>query len=900
MSAILKIHHIDVGQGDSTLIVVKEGQNKKTSGSKILNAVLIDAGVGAVVGNRIVTYMRQKLNHWPAGYKKISRDMLLEISGCTQININSLITALKDARCIGDISGGTYPVENYIFTGTVDGINTDDIKIALKKAYAGQVKTLDAIICTHYDADHWGGLPTVFDSEFYDPIKTSIYDQGQWCDSSTLMTPSGYSDSIYRQYRKNFLSELLTEEKLNELGIDISKKDYLVKYIVKLRYKPNMKEMSFWQSGCYALKEKTLVDFQNLIQRYLDLEDAGSDHGRKRKKNFLTTTQRKIVKSFLSKMSLMAKDGTKGNEVSQAVITFLRSKCHVSCSILMDNWKTREDRGTNWLLKESAGNGSPTNGEIYNANNINIKCIAANLYVINNLDTVTEKPKSRSHKKNNRSLAFLIQYNKFYYYTGGDIGKAQEKAIAAYFNNKKFNEKKEKVSLSPKPFEVDSPMQAFKSSHHGSDLTSTPTELVETAKNPSVAFISFGFGDFDHPDFPVFKRLQDEPSIKKIYLTGNVDKNGHSGLESLVEYLSLRIFKKEEFNDLVDGKTGEEITELLENHGYFSQKKEYQAQEAYKELSPTKKKRVFLTGDVNNSSLDDLMSSYVLKQINSFDVVKNTDIVDIVGEIDDPRVTVSVIIDRLVPEFLKLKIRASKEYIVKQKFLNLVDSAEMDLGALEESKVTKVYEKIKKDLISSFGYDSKKNVRVVVPGNPVLTIDEAFSNNGNLKVNYDRLLYEKGIKFSKNDFYEMFGKRYRDKFQSYGERLIVCGVGQIFQKIDALSGTMLKVNISNVIITNSCFMDTTPVKEKLATGLDDSYNDTAANKLIIKKQVVKNVLGKINDEYPQLILVNDEQAESIVKVIEANLAIDENPSKVRLDMFDEVIQKITDVISPLD
>lgn len=353
MSISLKIHHIDVGQGDATLIIVKEGQNKATSGSEILQAVLIDGGKSDREGLRILAYLKKKLMHWPSGY---------------------------------DFSNPTDPV----------------------------LKTLDAIICTHYDQDHWGGLPVIIESELCGvETETRIYDQG------------------------------------------VSGRPYFYGKYIKDRRE----------------------EYHNI--------------------NWVT------------------------EKVSAS-----------TCTI--------DKKDLNYLLQ-------PENNKIFYHGSEpalpSMTCIAVNRYVVNNPDNQIDLDKSYGSDANQKSLAFVISYGNFHYYTGGDICVPEEKEIAAFFNSRT------------------SPMQAFKVSHHGS-VHSTPKELVDTAKEPCVAFISYGDNTFDHPRSIVFRSLQENENIKKIYLTGNLDFNRMKRIEDLESFINgMVLFGKDFFL--------KEVNEYLLYYGYF-------------------------------------------------------------------------------------------------------------------------------------------------------------------------------------------------------------------------------------------------------------------------------------------------------------------------------------------
>lgn len=302
---LLKIHHIDVGQGDSTLIVVKQGrnyqdENKKNQLGMIKFAALIDAGKRDIEGRRVLTYLRQKLRH----------------------------------------------------------------------------KKLDYVICSHFDTDHWGGLPTIFKSELCDAM-TKVLDQG-------------------------------------------GKKDCPPSY-------------------------------------------------------------KKVVKASRAKNKL--------KWTSETV-----------------DYSEKENPQTDIYFKES----------IYEDEKILIKCIAANGYVLDNnnvAQNIGYIESGSGSPKNQRSLAFLIQYNGFRYYTGGDIGNKQEFAISNYF--------------------AEDSISAFKVSHHGATTSTVSADtvsakdknqLLEKMKVGAIAFICCGdHKGHLHPKFTILNKLFTNSSVENIVITGQLD-----------------------------------------------------------------------------------------------------------------------------------------------------------------------------------------------------------------------------------------------------------------------------------------------------------------------------------------------------------------------------------------
>ncbi|MFY0571304.1 ComEC/Rec2 family competence protein [Archangium lansingense] len=100
------------------------------------------------------------------------------------------------------------------------------------------------------------------------------------------------------------------------------------------------------------------------------------------------------------------------------------------------------------------------------------------------------------NNNNNKSIASMLVFKSFKYFTAGDLEKDCEKLLFT---------KKEHVC-------------AFKAGHHGSK-SSTDDALLENA-TPTLAFISCGMNDsYYHPDQEVINRLHESESILGFYLT---------------------------------------------------------------------------------------------------------------------------------------------------------------------------------------------------------------------------------------------------------------------------------------------------------------------------------------------------------------------------------------------
>ncbi len=137
----------------------------------------------------------------------------------------------------------------------------------------------------------------------------------------------------------------------------------------------------------------------------------------------------------------------------------------------------------------------------------------------------------RGEQKNEVSIGLIVRFNRFFYYSGADLPANYEQIIAEVLFGKKataFEEEEKKPKNLPnplnkkKPFDVPHRIACFKCGHHGA-THSTSKNFVELIK-PRAAFISCGinkYGDLEnwHPAERVVKLLQNSKNIKYFYLT---------------------------------------------------------------------------------------------------------------------------------------------------------------------------------------------------------------------------------------------------------------------------------------------------------------------------------------------------------------------------------------------
>jgi beta-lactamase superfamily II metal-dependent hydrolase len=123
-------------------------------------------------------------------------------------------------------------------------------------------------------------------------------------------------------------------------------------------------------------------------------------------------------------------------------------------------------------------------------------CIAVNRYVPGEDEPIAVSNSLQSIK-NEKSLAFEIQFNNFKYYLGGDIETPQEDYIQDYLNQYDS---------------VAGRVLAFKPSHHGAN-TATSRDFVTQIK-PMAAFVSCGTDNqYGHPAIQTVNILDGYPAV---------------------------------------------------------------------------------------------------------------------------------------------------------------------------------------------------------------------------------------------------------------------------------------------------------------------------------------------------------------------------------------------------
>jgi hypothetical protein len=123
--------------------------------------------------------------------------------------------------------------------------------------------------------------------------------------------------------------------------------------------------------------------------------------------------------------------------------------------------------------------------------------------------------------ENKASIALIIRFNNFFFYTGGDLPWQGEDFIPADV----------KANGLPDPwhagqsFAVPDHICAFKCGHHGSQTSSS--EAFVTGLGASAALISAGESGNEHPDQVVVDRLFGNPQIQNFYFTNLFYQTNH-------------------------------------------------------------------------------------------------------------------------------------------------------------------------------------------------------------------------------------------------------------------------------------------------------------------------------------------------------------------------------------
>ncbi|HEX3557448.1 MAG TPA: MBL fold metallo-hydrolase [Thermoanaerobaculia bacterium] len=127
-------------------------------------------------------------------------------------------------------------------------------------------------------------------------------------------------------------------------------------------------------------------------------------------------------------------------------------------------------------------------------------------------------PIASGQPDNDDSIGLAMRFNRFFYYTGGDLPSQGEDLVATALRNWGLSDPQNL----PNTFGPAARLACFKCGHHGSNRSTSDAFLATT--QASAAFISAGYKPFGHqqvvhPEQQVVNRLHNAASISRFYLT---------------------------------------------------------------------------------------------------------------------------------------------------------------------------------------------------------------------------------------------------------------------------------------------------------------------------------------------------------------------------------------------
>jgi ribonuclease BN (tRNA processing enzyme) len=139
------------------------------------------------------------------------------------------------------------------------------------------------------------------------------------------------------------------------------------------------------------------------------------------------------------------------------------------------------------------------------------------IFVVSSLGYIWKAPQGRSPisidvKGNALSIGLIVRFNTFFYYTAGDLPSAGDELIADAIMKYGLPDPQKADTTFALPHGI----ACFKCGHHGAN-TSTSSDFLKIAK-PQGAFISCET-KYEHPGQRVIDSLHDDINIKKFYLT---------------------------------------------------------------------------------------------------------------------------------------------------------------------------------------------------------------------------------------------------------------------------------------------------------------------------------------------------------------------------------------------
>lgn len=174
----------------------------------------------------------------------------------------------------------------------------------------------------------------------------------------------------------------------------------------------------------------------------------------------------------------------------------VKSYYHTILEDQLDQWPTASKEVNKFLatLKDAENPGKVvqvTTGDELTVGKLSMKCLFAG---VGTNDSGFRK------QANDASVAWLLKFENFRYYTAGDLPSSKEDLL--------LND------IAPDSSGIH--LCAFKTGHHGSKESSSNTFLTRTA--PRAAFVSCGYHSYRHPNQQLMGRLKDK-NVQRIYLT---------------------------------------------------------------------------------------------------------------------------------------------------------------------------------------------------------------------------------------------------------------------------------------------------------------------------------------------------------------------------------------------
>lgn len=160
------------------------------------------------------------------------------------------------------------------------------------------------------------------------------------------------------------------------------------------------------------------------------------------------------------------------------------------------------------------------------ANAPTLWCVAANAYVRPNQGPIAGNP------TNVVGLGFILRFNNFFYYTGGDLNIGIEDLVIDNITTSRLPDPQNPPAGR---FPLPNHICCWKCGHHGAD-NSTSQHFVDTSA-AAATFISTGGTAYEHPAQAVVNRLHGNANIQNFYFTNlNFDTNlvpASQGLDQL-------------------------------------------------------------------------------------------------------------------------------------------------------------------------------------------------------------------------------------------------------------------------------------------------------------------------------------------------------------------------------